>query len=119
MERNERGEFYFKAVVPVPYPIPHGGPVRKLLQKLKRRPYRRSHFYFMFEKLSYDRLITVLYLRGNPYEKTDAVVGFKELLIIDFKSIANFEGLAEQHGILLSTTLPYQLVGRPKVAHIN
>jgi protocatechuate 3,4-dioxygenase beta subunit len=58
MESDEEGLFYFKAIVPVPYPIPHDGPVGKLLQTLKRHPYRPSHFHFMFEKKGYDQLIT-------------------------------------------------------------
>lgn len=58
VQSDAEGNFYFKAIVPVPYPIPHDGPVGKLLQRLRRHPYRPSHFHFMFEKLGYDRLIT-------------------------------------------------------------
>ena len=105
MESNERSEFYFRAVVPVPYPIPYDGPVRKLLQKLKWYPYWHSYFQFMFEKLSYDRLIAALYLRGDLYEKTNAVFGVKESLVVDLKSVAHFEASAEQYGVLPSTKL--------------
>lgn len=55
---DRNGRFWFKAITPVPYPIPHDGPVGKLLQKLKRHPYRPSHMHFMFEKEGYDHLIT-------------------------------------------------------------
>ena len=55
---NDDGVFEFKAIVPVPYPIPNDGPVGKLLGKLKRHPWRPSHFHFMFEKPGYDHLIT-------------------------------------------------------------
>jgi protocatechuate 3,4-dioxygenase beta subunit len=55
---DEGGNIFFKAIVPVPYPIPHDGPVGKLLQRLKRHPYRPSHFHFMFDKDGYDKLIT-------------------------------------------------------------
>lgn len=58
VQSDSEGSFYFKAIVPVPYPIPHDGPVGKLLQRLRRHPYRPSHFHFMFEKQGYDRLIT-------------------------------------------------------------
>ena len=47
---NDDGEFHFKAIVLVPYPIPDDGPVGKLLKSLKRHPYRPSHMHFMFEK---------------------------------------------------------------------
>lgn len=58
MESDENGEFWFKAIKPVPYPIPHDGPVGKLLKILHRHPYRPSHVHFMFEKSGYDHLIT-------------------------------------------------------------
>jgi protocatechuate 3,4-dioxygenase beta subunit len=58
MRSNKEGVFWFKAITPVPYPIPHDGPVGKLLKKLHRHPYRPSHMHFMFEKEGYDHLIT-------------------------------------------------------------
>lgn len=58
MESADDGIFWFKAIVPVPYPIPHDGPVGKLLKKLKRHCYRPSHMHFMFQKEGYDHLIT-------------------------------------------------------------
>lgn len=58
MYSSEDGTFWFKAIKPVPYPIPHDGPVGKLLQTLGRHPYRPSHMHFMFEKEGYDNLIT-------------------------------------------------------------
>ena len=58
MSSDKEGIFWFKAIVPVPYPIPHDGPVGKLLLKLKRHPWRPAHMHFMFEKKGYDHLIT-------------------------------------------------------------
>lgn len=52
------GVFWFKAIVPVPYCIPHDGPVGKMLRKLGRHPWRPSHMHFMFEKEGFDHLIT-------------------------------------------------------------
>ncbi|KAJ5182102.1 catechol dioxygenase [Penicillium cf. viridicatum] len=80
---DEEGNFWFKGIVPVPYPIPHDGPVGMLLSKLNRHPMRPSHMHFMFEKEGWDKLITALYLRGDPYETSDAVFGVKEPLIVD------------------------------------
>ncbi|KAH6955632.1 Intradiol ring-cleavage dioxygenase [Ilyonectria sp. MPI-CAGE-AT-0026] len=45
---DEEGKFWFKGIVPVPYPIPHDGPVGKLLSK-------PSHMHFMFEKEGWDK----------------------------------------------------------------
>ena len=84
MRSDEDGIFWFKAIKPVPYPIPHDGPVGKLLEKLQRHPFRPAHMHFMFEKPGYDHLITALYIRGDPYETSDAVFGVKETLLVDF-----------------------------------
>ncbi|EON65303.1 catechol dioxygenase [Coniosporium apollinis CBS 100218] len=87
MESDSDGIFWFKAIVPVPYPIPHDGPVGKLLKLLKRHPYRPSHMHFMFEKPGYDHLITALYLRNDPYETSDAVFGVKETLVVELGTV--------------------------------
>lgn len=55
---DEDGLFIFRAIVPVPYPIPSDGPVGVLLGKLNRHPYRPSHMHFMFKKEGFDRLVT-------------------------------------------------------------
>lgn len=62
MRSDNSGVFWFKAITPVPYPIPHDGPVGKLLKKLHRHPFRPSHMHFMFEKEGYDHLITYVSL---------------------------------------------------------
>jgi len=87
MKSDKNGDFWFKAIVPVPYPIPHDGPVGQLLKKLYRHPYRPSHMHFMFEKPGWDHLITALYLRGDPYETSDAVFGVKQSLVVDLGKV--------------------------------
>jgi len=58
MRSNKEGIFWFHAITPVPYPIPHDGPVGRLLKKLHRHPFRPAHMHFMFEKEGYDHLVT-------------------------------------------------------------
>lgn len=58
LRSDDQGLFHFKAIVPVPYPIPEDGPVGRLLKVLKRHPYRPAHMHFMFQKPGFDRLIT-------------------------------------------------------------
>lgn len=108
MKSDSEGVFWFKAIVPVPYPIPHDGPVGQLLKLLKRHPWRPAHMHFMFEKAGWDHLITfvfllfalpsnpeliadhinsALYIRNDPYETSDAVFGVKKSLIVDFTTI--------------------------------
>ncbi|MGB5585609.1 MAG: dioxygenase, partial [Gammaproteobacteria bacterium] len=44
---SEDGNYSFKTVKPVPYPIPDDGPVGKMLKKMGRHPYRPAHVHFM------------------------------------------------------------------------
>ncbi|KAJ5901780.1 hypothetical protein N7495_002308 [Penicillium taxi] len=104
MRSDKDGLLWFKAITPVPYPIPHDGPVGKLLKKLHRHPYRPSHMHFMFEKEGYDHLITALYLRNDPYETSDAVFGVKNSLVVDIgkagPEIAKKYNVPEGHPLL-------------------
>lgn len=97
------GKFWYRAVVPVEYPIPHDGPVGKLLKWLGRHAYRPAHMHFMFEKKGYDNLITALYVRGDKYESSDAVFGVKESLIVDIKTVSKEQ--AKEYGVPESTRL--------------
>ncbi|KAH8907753.1 dioxygenase-like protein [Coniochaeta sp. PMI_546] len=87
MVTDEEGRFWFKAIKPVSYPIPHDGPVGKLLMLLGRHCWRPAHVHFMFGKEGWDKLITALYLRGDPYETSDAVFGVKKSLIVDLDRV--------------------------------
>jgi protocatechuate 3,4-dioxygenase beta subunit len=84
---NDQGIFYFTAVVPVPYPIPDDGPVGDMLKMLNRHPNRPGHIHFMIDSPGYDKLITALYPRGDPYETSDPVFGVKESLIVDLGTV--------------------------------
>ncbi|KAJ4249875.1 hypothetical protein NW762_012220 [Fusarium torreyae] len=101
---DHEGTFWFKAIVPVPYPIPHDGPVGKLLKALGRHPYRPSHMHFMFKKDGYDPLITALYLKDDPYESTDAVFGVKDSLVVPIQKVAD-EEIAKNYGVEIGSAL--------------
>lgn len=58
MVSDKDGRFVFKGIKPVSYPIPHDGPVGKLLQLLGRHCWRPAHVHFMFQKEGWDHLIT-------------------------------------------------------------
>ncbi|KAK6198445.1 hypothetical protein LQW54_010273 [Pestalotiopsis sp. IQ-011] len=87
MESDADGVFWFTAIKPVSYPIPHDGPVGKLLDRLGRHCWRPAHLHFMFDKPGLDKLVTALYLRGDPYETSDAVFGVKQSLIVDLGKV--------------------------------
>ncbi|KAF3919044.1 hypothetical protein ABW21_db0201883 [Orbilia brochopaga] len=90
--------FWFKCVKPVPYPIPSDGPVGKMLEKLHRHCYRPAHLHFKCKKDGYDELITALYIRGDPYETSDAVFGVKSSLVTDIDSITD-PAMAQKYGM--------------------
>ncbi|KAI0875287.1 dioxygenase [Hypoxylon argillaceum] len=97
MASDVSGGFWFKCILPVSYPIPHDGPVGKLLGKLNRHPWRPAHLHFMFEKGGWDHLITALYIRGDPYETSDAVFGVKKSLIVEPQKIDS--ATAKEYGV--------------------
>lgn len=87
VKTNANGEYIIKCTRPVPYPIPHDGPVGKMLQLIKRHPFRPAHIHFIIEKPGYDRLITALYHKGDPFESSDAVFGVKKPLLFELVEI--------------------------------
>ncbi|KAF2863841.1 cathecol 1,2-dioxygenase [Piedraia hortae CBS 480.64] len=87
MHSDANGVFWFKAIVPVSYPIPDDGPVGVLLRQLKRHNWRPAHIHFKFEASGFDPLITSLYISGDKYEASDAVFGVKQSLVIDLGTI--------------------------------
>ncbi|KAK4145406.1 Intradiol ring-cleavage dioxygenase [Dichotomopilus funicola] len=103
MVSDDEGRFWFRGLKPVSYPIPHDGPVGGLLQLLKRHCWRPAHVHFMFGKEGWDRLITALYLRGDPYETSDAVFGVKQSLVVDLDKVD--KATAEKYGVEEGTWL--------------
>ncbi len=78
------GSFRFKTIVAAPYPIPHDGPVGKLLGALGRHPWRPAHLHFMIKAPGYESLITHLFRAGGPYLDSDAVFGVRTTLIVEW-----------------------------------
>lgn len=97
MYSDDKGEFWFKAIRPVSYPIPHDGPVGQLLKLLHRHPWRPAHMHFMFEKEGWDHLITALYIPPDEYMTSDAVFGVKESLIVPMGKVG--KDMAEKFGV--------------------
>ncbi|KAH7137047.1 cathecol 1,2-dioxygenase [Dactylonectria estremocensis] len=103
LRSDPTGSFWFKAIVPVPYPIPNDGPVGKLLSILGRHPYRPSHMHFMFDKQGFDPLITALYIKDSLYENSDAVFGVKASLVVQLESVDDVQ--ARTYGVEEGTKL--------------
>jgi hydroxyquinol 1,2-dioxygenase len=82
---DEQGGYRFWGVTPTPYPIPHDGPVGKLLQAAGRSPMRASHLHFMVIADGQRTLVTHIFVRGDEWLTRDAVFGVKESLVKDFE----------------------------------
>ena len=81
---DAEGRFHFKSIVAEAYPIPHDGPVGKLLDKLGRHPWRPAHLHFMISAPGYERLITHVFREGDKYLDSDAVFGVRSSLVADW-----------------------------------
>jgi protocatechuate 3,4-dioxygenase beta subunit len=82
---GDDGRYWFKTIKPAPYPVPTDGPVGELLRAAGRHAMRPAHIHFMIDAPGFERLITHLFVKGDPYLGSDAVFGVKESLILDFK----------------------------------
>jgi hydroxyquinol 1,2-dioxygenase len=78
------GAFRFWAITPTPYPIPHDGPVGRMLDATGRSPMRAAHLHFMVTAPGMRTLVTHIFVRGDEYLDCDTVFGVKDSLIKDF-----------------------------------
>lgn len=77
------GRFCCWTIQPVSYPIPHDGPVGRMLQAQGRHPYRPAHVHFMIAAPGCRTLVTHLFLSGDPYLTSDVVFGVKDSIVVD------------------------------------
>lgn len=83
---DENGQYRFWGLTPVPYPIPHDGPVGKMLQAVGRSPVRAAHLHFMVTAPEHRTLVTHIFVDGDPQlEIGDSVFGVKDSLIKKFE----------------------------------
>jgi hydroxyquinol 1,2-dioxygenase len=78
------GRYAFWALTPTPYPIPHDGPVGKMLEATGRSPMRASHLHFMVTAAHTRRLVTHIFVAGDELLASDSVFGVKQSLIKQF-----------------------------------
>jgi hydroxyquinol 1,2-dioxygenase len=75
------GRYHFRSIVAEPYPIPHDGPVGRMLEALGRHPWRPAHLHFMITARGYERLVTHVFRDGDRYLDSDSVFGVRSSLI--------------------------------------
>ena len=85
LRADENGRFHFWTIKPKAYPIPHDGPVGRMLEAQGRHPWRPAHVHFMIAAPGYRTLVTHVFVAGDSYLESDAVFGVKESLIREFE----------------------------------
>jgi hydroxyquinol 1,2-dioxygenase len=87
LNSDQDGKYAFWGLTPTPYPIPHDGPVGKMLQAVGRSPIRASHLHFMVAAEGLRPLVTHIFVEGDPQiEIGDSVFGVKDSLIKKFET---------------------------------
>ena len=81
---DAKGEFWFKCIKPVAYPIPDDGPVGEMLRALGRHPWRPAHIHTIVSAAGHAPVTTHLFVKGSKYLDSDAVFGVKDSLIVTF-----------------------------------
>lgn len=81
---DREGRFNFQSIVAESYPIPHDGPVGRMLDAMGRHPWRPAHLHFMVSAPGYETLVTHVFREGCEYLDSDAVFGVRSSLIADW-----------------------------------
>lgn len=91
LKADANGNYYFKSILAVAYPIPHDGPVGDMLVATKNHPWRPAHLHFMIKAPGYQSLITHVFRHDDQYLDSDAVFGVRQSLITDWVRQPNGE----------------------------
>ena len=76
------GRAVLRTPAPEPYPVPHDGPVGRLLEQLGRHPWRPAHLHVHIEAAGHESLGTHLFREGSRYLDGDAVFGVRRSLVV-------------------------------------
>jgi hydroxyquinol 1,2-dioxygenase len=92
---DANGAFWFRSVLPVPYPIPTDGPVGGLMRATQRSPWRPAHLHFRIQAPGCETLITHVFRHADPHLASDPVFGVRPTLVADWPRRA--DGAHELH----------------------
>ncbi len=87
-ETDESGHYAFRAVRPVPYPIPDNETAGELLRFMGHHPNRPGHMHFVISKDGFRPLISQIYDSSSDWLDNDSVFAVKESLVGEFKPAA-------------------------------
>lgn len=84
LRAGDDGSYRFWTVKPVAYPIPKDGPAGLILDGASRHNMRAAHIHIIVEAPGYEKVISELFVSGDPYLNSDAVFGVKDSLVVEF-----------------------------------
>lgn len=79
------GQYAFRALRPVPYPIPDNETAGELLRFMGHHPNRPGHMHFIISKDGYRTLISQVYDGNSAWLDNDSVFAVKDSLVADFR----------------------------------
>ncbi len=82
---RDDGSYAFVAVRPVPYPIPHDGPVGRMLAATGRHPWRPAHIHIVVRAPGHRTVTTHVFDAASEYLDSDAVFAVKPSLLRSFR----------------------------------
>jgi len=82
---REDGSYAFVCVRPVPYTVPHDGPVGHMLEATRRHPWRPAHIHMIVTAPGFQRLQTHIFDAKSDYLDADVVFAVKPSLIRRFE----------------------------------
>ncbi|MFO1106788.1 MAG: dioxygenase [Amaricoccus sp.] len=83
-QTDAAGRYAFRALRPVPYPIPEDETAGELLRYMGHHPYRPGHMHFMIQKPGYRTLVSQIFDGSSTYLDNDSVFAVKDDLIAEF-----------------------------------
>ena len=95
---DDKGEFWFRTIVPSYYPIPTDGPVGELLKATGRHAFRPAHIHFIVAAPGHRPLTTHIFVAGSEYIESDTVFAVKKSLVEDFEEVTD-PALAEKWNV--------------------
>jgi len=104
------GSFHFKSILAEPHPIPHDGPVGRMLHALGRQPWRPAHLHFMIAAPGFEQLVTHVFRAGDRYLDSDAVFAVRRSLVTDWVHHAPGRTPDGQTSAVPFTTLDFDFV---------
>ena len=96
------GMFEVLTILPVPYEIPKAGPTGKLLAAAGWHAFRPAHLHCIVNAEGHSKLITQLYLGGDPYIESDVASAVKPGLIVPLDKAEDGQGFATEHHFRLA-----------------